>query len=189
MLQSFFFFFFASNDKVTNGHSLSDSLLCCLLIFPFLSASTSTCQGSLPSQVKDLSLVVLTYQDLYFILPLVTGHNSTRTTFMDATSIYLNHIMTILFKLIMQPSRLLCPWDSPGKNTVVGCQSLLQRIFTILELNLGLLHCRYILHCLSYKEVLLDSLYQYFIRWNTIHTFSHWFPDCANEYQRCCTIH
>ena len=23
-------------------------------------------------------------------------------------------------------TRLLCPWDSPGKNTGVGCQSLLQ---------------------------------------------------------------
>ena len=25
----------------------------------------------------------------------------------------------------MQPGRLLCPWDSPGKNTRVGCHSLL----------------------------------------------------------------
>ena len=27
-----------------------------------------------------------------------------------------------------QPARLLCPWDSPGKNTGVGCHSLLQCI-------------------------------------------------------------
>ena len=27
------------------------------------------------------------------------------------------------------PARLLCPWDSPGKNTGVGCHFLLQRIF------------------------------------------------------------
>ena len=27
------------------------------------------------------------------------------------------------------PSRLLCPWDFPGKNTKVGCHFLLQRIF------------------------------------------------------------
>ena len=27
------------------------------------------------------------------------------------------------------PTRLLCPWDSPGRNTGVGCHSLLQRIF------------------------------------------------------------
>ena len=24
------------------------------------------------------------------------------------------------------PTRLLCPWDSPGKNTGVGCHALLQ---------------------------------------------------------------
>ena len=32
-------------------------------------------------------------------------------------------------------SRLLCPWDSPGKNTGVGCHALLQGIFPILGLN------------------------------------------------------
>ena len=26
------------------------------------------------------------------------------------------------------PSRLFCPWDSPGKNTGVGCHALLQGI-------------------------------------------------------------
>ena len=29
----------------------------------------------------------------------------------------------------LQPTRLLCPWDSPGKNTGVGCHALLQWIF------------------------------------------------------------
>ena len=29
----------------------------------------------------------------------------------------------------LQPARLLCPWDSPGKNTEVGCHILLQGIF------------------------------------------------------------
>ena len=42
----------------------------------------------------------------------------------------------------LQPTRLLCPWDSPGKNTGVGCHSLLQGIFPSQWLNLGLLHCR-----------------------------------------------
>ena len=28
-------------------------------------------------------------------------------------------------------ARLLCPWDSPGKNTVEGCHALLQGIFPI----------------------------------------------------------
>jgi len=31
----------------------------------------------------------------------------------------------------MEPARLLCPWDSPGKNTGVGSHSLLQGIFLI----------------------------------------------------------
>ena len=29
----------------------------------------------------------------------------------------------------LQPTRLLCPWNSPGKNTEMGCHFLLQRIF------------------------------------------------------------
>ena len=29
----------------------------------------------------------------------------------------------------LQPTRLLCPWESPGKKTGVGCHSLLQGIF------------------------------------------------------------
>ena len=32
-------------------------------------------------------------------------------------------------------TRLLCPWDSPGKNTGVGCHALLQGIFPPQELN------------------------------------------------------
>jgi len=29
----------------------------------------------------------------------------------------------------LQPTRLHCPWDAPGKNTGVGCHALLQGIF------------------------------------------------------------
>ena len=28
-----------------------------------------------------------------------------------------------------RPTRLLCPWDAPGKNNAVGCPFLLQGIF------------------------------------------------------------
>ena len=41
----------------------------------------------------------------------------------------------------------LCPWDSPGKNTRVGCHGLLQGIFPILGLNSGLPRWRQILSC------------------------------------------
>ena len=47
---------------------------------------------------------------------------------------------------------LHCPWDSPGKNTGVGCHALLQEIFQTQESNSGLLHCRQILYRLSNLE-------------------------------------
>ena len=40
----------------------------------------------------------------------------------------------------LQPARFLCPWDSPGKNTGVGCHALLQRIFPTQGSNSCLLH-------------------------------------------------
>ena len=39
----------------------------------------------------------------------------------------------------LQPARLLCAWDSPGKNTRVACQTLMQGIFLTQGLNLYLL--------------------------------------------------
>ena len=41
--------------------------------------------------------------------------------------------------------------DSPGKNTGVGSQSLLQGIFPTQESNWDLLHCRWIFYQLSYQ--------------------------------------
>ena len=48
-------------------------------------------------------------------------------------------------------ARFFCPWGSPGKNTGVVCQFLLQGIFLTQRLNLGLLHCRQILYQMSYE--------------------------------------
>ena len=47
-------------------------------------------------------------------------------------------------------ARLLCPWNSPGKNTGVGCRALLQGIFPTQGWNPGLPHCCQILYCLSH---------------------------------------
>ena len=57
----------------------------------------------------------------------------------------------------LQPTRLLCPWDFPGKDTGVGCHFLLQGIFPTQGSNPGLLHCRQILYRLSYKSVCPSS--------------------------------
>ena len=40
----------------------------------------------------------------------------------------------------LQPARLRCPWDSPGKNSGVGCHFLLQGILPTQGSNPRLLH-------------------------------------------------
>ena len=50
-----------------------------------------------------------------------------------------------------------CPWDSPSKNTGVGCHFLLQRIFLTQGLNPGLPQCRQTLYHLSHQGLLEDS--------------------------------
>ena len=49
----------------------------------------------------------------------------------------------------LPPTGLLCPWNSPGKNTGVGCHFLLQGVFPMQGSNLRLL-------CLLHRQV--DSL-------------------------------
>ena len=60
-----------------------------------------------------------------------------------------------------EPTRLLCPWDSPGKNTGVGSHSLLQGIFLTQRLNPGLLNCKRILYSLSNERSLPNSIHMY----------------------------
>ena len=69
-----------------------------------------------------------------------------------------------MLRLVTQSSPTLCDpmdcslpgssvhGDSPGKNTGVGCHTLLQGIFPTQGLNPGLLYCRQILHCLSHQR-------------------------------------
>ena len=51
----------------------------------------------------------------------------------------------------LQPTRILCPWNSLSKDTGVGCHSLLQGISLSQRLNPSLLHCRQILYHLSHS--------------------------------------
>ena len=59
----------------------------------------------------------------------------------------------------LQPTRLLCLWDFPGKNTGVGCHFFLQGIFPTQGSNMGLLHCRLILHHLGSPQWLKVNYY------------------------------
>ena len=57
----------------------------------------------------------------------------------------------------LQPARLPCPWDSPGKNTGVDCHFLLQGIFLAQGSKPGLLYCRQLLYHLSHQGSPVES--------------------------------
>ena len=88
--------------------------------------------------------------------------NWTHTHFYLCTNIniyYTLHIMLVTQSCLTHcylmncslPARLLCPWNSPGKNTGVGSHFLLQGIFLVQGANRGLLHSRQILYHLSHQ--------------------------------------
>ena len=62
----------------------------------------------------------------------------------------------MLFRSLCDPmdpyfANLLCPQNSPGKNSGVGHHSLLQGIFLTQGLKPGLPYCRQILYCVSHQ--------------------------------------
>ena len=70
---------------------------------------------------------------------------------------------------LCNPTRLLHPWNSSGKNAGVGNHSLLQGIFPSQGLNPGLLRCRQILYQLRHQGS--PSSIQYLL--GTIGTFDN----------------
>ena len=76
----------------------------------------------------------------------------------------------------LQPARLLCPWDSPGNNTGVGCHALLQGIFPTQRSNPNILDCRQILYHLSLYQGSLQQLnyFQDSIRSSSLFLQNRW---------------
>ena len=66
------------------------------------------------------------------------------------------------------PTRLLRPWDFPGKNTGVGCHFLLQGIFPTQGLKPGLPHCRQTLYCLSHQGSPTLQPHGLYSPWNSL---------------------
>ena len=64
----------------------------------------------------------------------------------------LSHFSHVRLCAALQPARLLCPWDSPGESSRVGCRALLQEIFPTQGSNSGLLCCRQIPYHWAYRE-------------------------------------
>ena len=69
----------------------------------------------------------------------------------------------------LQPCRLICPWDSPGKSTGVGCHFLLQGLFLTQGSNpclQWLLHRRRILYYWATREAVTYISWQFpLYRW------------------------
>ena len=63
----------------------------------------------------------------------------------------LNSKSIIRYMICNLYTRLLHPWDFPGKNTGMDCHFLLQEIFPTQGWNPGLPHCRQILYQLSHQ--------------------------------------
>ena len=69
-------------------------------------------------------------------------------------------------------TRLLRPWDFPGKNIGVGCHFLLQRIFPTQGLNPGLPDCRQTLYHLSHQGRHFSELLSQNMQWLFTMVFS-----------------
>ena len=57
------------------------------------------------------------------------GRHPWATSFASRICVCAQLCLTLLQPRGQQPDRLLCPWDSPGKTTAVGCHFLLHGVF------------------------------------------------------------
>ena len=83
---------------------------------------------------------------------------------------------------VLQPIRLLRPWDFPGKSAGVDCHFLFQGIFPTQESNPGLPHCRRILYQLSHQGRMFKLLH------NCTH-FTCWQSNAQNPPSQASTVH
>ena len=96
-----------------------------------------------------ISSVTSWFFQLYFLM----NHRSVLSENVHARYVLVSQLCPTLCDPMdcRSPARLLCPWNSPGKNIGVGSHSLLQEIFPTQGSNLGLLHYRQILYHLSHQ--------------------------------------
>ena len=71
--------------------------------------------------------------------------------FLQPHGLEIYKIKDSLILCVLARLKIICPWNSPGKNTGAGSHSLLQEIFLTQGSNPGLLHCRQILYRLSHQ--------------------------------------
>ena len=82
-----------------------------------------------------LSLTFTLIECLYFLIVLSFQHIYTHTHIHIEVLSHISRVQ-LFATLELYPTRLLCPWDSPGRDTGVGCHVLRQRIFPAQGQNL-----------------------------------------------------
>ena len=71
---------------------------------------------------------------------------------------YTRYFLTLATPWTVACTKLLHPWDFPGKSTGVGCHCLLQGIFPTQGSNPGLPHCRQRLYRLSHQRIMVTFI-------------------------------
>ena len=140
----------------------------------FLEANTKHSRGSMPFNRQQETITLCNEAWAKGLLEVKTQLSGFHPCFMPQKWIYLFSIYeskTVWKKLLVSqlcltlcdpmdssveevpedPIRLLCPWNSPCKNTGVHIHSFPQGTFLSQGSNPGLLHCRQILYCLSHQ--------------------------------------
>ena len=85
------------------------------------------CSGLSSSSMNDLYLITHTYES--WTIWTDSWSNELEHCENPTTCLHRSVVSESLQPHGLQPTRLLCPWASPGKNTGVGCHFLLQGIF------------------------------------------------------------
>ena len=112
----------------------------------------------LKKKKKSLSHALILRKPLTCLDHAMNGVLQTLCTAIEKVLCSIQHLQACLVTSVASDSlrpyglystNLLCPWDSPGKNSRVGCHALLQGISPTQGLNLcllRLLHCKLILY-------------------------------------------
>ena len=159
-----------------------------LFVFQFLHILTSTsCLFFwylhvifLRVQLSNAKFIHIVVQSLQLISKTLSSSSQTE---MKSESVSHSVVYDALKPMDCSPPGFSVHGNSPGKNTGVGCHSLLQGIFLIQGSNLGLLHCRQIFTVWATRESRISN-------WNdtpTNNNFSSTLtPDSGNYYSILC---
>ena len=93
-------------------------------------------KGTLPHCWGEFKLIQLLWRMVWrFLKNLKTELTYDPAIPLLGICVHAKQLQSCLWPHGLWPTRLLCPWDSPGKNSWVGCHFLLQGIFPTQESN------------------------------------------------------